>query len=117
MVLEVLGKNEITYKIPAKINAGVFRTYDIRGEVSEDSISRHLAYAVGLAFASEALSMNQAKIIVGRDGRLSADDITTALIAGLRDAGCDVIDIGQVPTPLVYFATHCLDTNSGCEIN
>ena len=52
-------------------------------------------------------------MIVGRDGRLSGPDLSSALIAGLMETGCEVKDIGCVPTPVLYFATHYLDTQTG----
>lgn len=105
-----------SYNIPNQVNRGVFRTYDIRGEVGDDSINPNLAYAIGLAIGSEAQACGQHKLCVGRDGRLSAPEIAPALIAGLLESGIDVIDIGRVPTPLLYFATHYLKTHSGVMV-
>jgi phosphomannomutase/phosphoglucomutase len=52
-------------------------------------------------------------VIVGRDGRLSGPALTRALIEGLMETGCGVKDIGCVPTPVLYFSTHYLDTQTG----
>lgn len=103
----------LSYSIPATINTSVFRAYDIRGPVEASGITVDLAYAIGLAVGSEARAHRRDTVIVGYDGRLSAPQLQPALVQGLVDSGCDVIDIGQVPTPLVYFATHHLDTDTG----
>ena len=115
-VLEVQENNSQQYTIPQSVNSSVFRTYDIRGPVGPEDINEDLAYAIGLAFGSEALSHQQSEVIVGRDGRLSANVITSALMSGIRATGCAVINIGQVPTPLVYFATHQLSTQTGVMV-
>jgi phosphomannomutase/phosphoglucomutase len=99
-----------------KIPAGVFRAYDIRGETGENGITPELAYYIGRAVASETLNLGGKEIIVGRDGRLSGPQLKQALVEGLCDSGCDVIDIGVVPTPLVYFATHRLSTRFGVMV-
>ena len=92
----------------AKIPKSIFRAYDIRGIVDK-TLTVDIVYNIGAAIGSEAEGLNQKKIVVGRDGRLSSPDLGDALIRGLRDSGRDIIDLGVVPTPLVYFATHFLD--------
>jgi len=106
----------MTYRIPENIPHEVFRTYDIRGEASETNISLGLAYAIGLALGSEAVERNIQTFVVGRDARLTGADLKIALMTGLRATGIDVIDIGVVPTPLVYFATHQLPVRSGVMV-
>src|SRR5690606_30140700 len=73
-------------------------------------------YEIGRAIGSEASARGQQSILEGRDGRLSSPDLAKALILGLRATGRDVIDIGRVPTPVVYFATHHLGANSGVMV-
>ncbi len=93
----------------------IFRAYDIRGVVGQtltESIARSIGQAVGTLVRERGLR----EVVVGRDGRLSSPRLGSALISGLRRAGCDVIDIGAVPTPLVYFATHHLQTGCGVAI-
>lgn len=90
----------------------LFRAYDIRG-VAFESLSEDLVYSIGLAVGSQAQSEQQSKVIVGRDGRLSGPRLSRALVQGLLQSGCDVIDIGQVTTPMLYFATHTLETQTG----
>lgn len=97
---------------PAEISAVIFRAYDIRGIVGEN-LDAAVVTEIGRAIGSEALSRQQQGIVVGRDGRNSGEELAEALIKGLRSTGCDVIDIGMVPTPLLYFATHFLETSSG----
>jgi len=97
------------------IDPAILRAYDIRGlvdqELTEDSVCQ-LGHAIG----STARAANQDTLVVGYDGRSSSPRLAKALQAGLRAAGCDVIDIGQVPTPVMYFATHHLGTQAGVAI-
>ena len=95
--------------------AHVFRAYDIRGIVGED-LTDELLMQIGQAFGSEAKLAGENTVIVGRDGRHSGVPFKQALIKGLTSAGVDVIDIGCVPTPLLYFATHHLNSQTGIII-
>ncbi|MFC1751259.1 phosphomannomutase/phosphoglucomutase [Pseudomonadota bacterium] len=97
------------------ISTSIFRAYDIRGVVG-DTLNADIAYEIGRAFGSEALNFGEQTIVVGRDGRLSSPELSEALIRGLCDVGRDVIDLGVVPTPQVYFATHYLSARSGVVI-
>lgn len=93
----------------------IFRAYDIRGVV-DDSLNDSVVELIGRALASEALSQNQKTICVGYDGRLSSVGYCEALVRGIVSTGADAIIIGQVPTPVLYFATHQLETGSGVMI-
>jgi len=93
----------------------IFRAYDIRG-ITTKNLTEDVVYWIGRAFAAESRSMNQERVAVGRDGRHSSAPLRDSLTRGLTEGGCDVIDIGQVPTPLLYFATHALDTGTGIMI-
>lgn len=95
-----------------EVPAGIFREYDIRGVVGE-ALTPAVLQLLGRAIGSEALSLGQPSIIVARDGRRSGPVLLEALVAGLRESGCDVLDIGMVPTPVLYFATHYLDLRTG----
>ncbi|MFA7386648.1 MAG: phosphomannomutase/phosphoglucomutase [Thiohalobacteraceae bacterium] len=95
-----------------EVDPAIFRAYDIRGVV-EQNLSADVVYEIGRAIGSEALSRGEQSVIVARDGRLSGPDLQTALVRGLRATGVHVKDIGQVPTPVLYFAAHTLDTRSG----
>lgn len=106
----------MTYRIPNVLPLQCFRTYDIRGAVCENNINEHIAYAIGLSVGSEALLIHQNKIIVACDVRLTGHSLKKALTTGLIETGCDVIDIGVGPTPLVYFATHFLPTKTGVMV-
>jgi phosphomannomutase/phosphoglucomutase len=104
------------YNVPTIIPNEVFRAYDIRGPVEATGLTADLSYAIGLAFASEAREKQQTVVAVGRDGRLSGPELTQALMRGICDAGIDILDIGMVPTPLLYFATNRLATTSGVMV-
>ncbi len=97
------------------IPASIFRAYDIRGIVG-DTLTADIVYDIGRAIGSEACEKGQQKIVVGRDGRLSGPELSAALIKGLTAVGCDVADVGQVPTPVLYFATEYLGTGSGAML-
>ncbi|MBT8421277.1 MAG: phosphomannomutase/phosphoglucomutase [Gammaproteobacteria bacterium] len=93
----------------------IFRAYDIRGIVGT-ALTDETAYEIGRATGSEAHEQGQQTLVVGRDGRLSGLALQSALIEGLRATGRDVIDIGQVATPVLYFATHQLGARSGIMV-
>lgn len=101
-----------TYKTVTAISPIIFRSYDIRGIVDE-SLTADAVYSIGRAIGSEAQARQQTKIILGYDGRLSSPQLSSALCQGLLSSGVDVIDIGAVPTPVLYFATHTLGISSG----
>lgn len=96
----------------AEVSKSIFRAYDIRGIVGE-SITPELIYTLGKAIGSAAQEQGEHTIITARDGRLSGPILMEALQQGLRESGCDVIDIGQVPSPVLYFATRYLNYRSG----
>ncbi len=99
-------------QVPAEdIAAEIFRAYDIRGVVGRD-LTPKVAALIGQAIGSVLQVQGLREIVVGRDGRLSGPDLTAGLIEGLRRAGCDVIDIGLAPTPVVYFASYHLRAGS-----
>ena len=90
----------------------IFKAYDIRGIVGK-TLTADLAQAIGQAIGSEALARGVQTVCIGRDGRLSGPTLAAELATGLRAAGVDVIDVGCVATPMLYFAAHQLGTLSG----
>jgi phosphomannomutase/phosphoglucomutase len=104
------------YSIPQQLPLDIFRTYDIRGEVSETSVNENIAFAIGLAMGTESLLVNQTEIIVACDARLTGASLKKALITGILETGCNVVDIGLGPTPMVYFATHFLPSRTGIMV-
>ena len=90
----------------------IFRAYDIRGIVG-DTLSAETAYWIGRAVGAESLAQGEPHVSVGRDGRLSGPELVAHLIKGLHDSGCHVSDIGLVPTPALYYATHVLPGKTG----
>ncbi len=108
-------QNEIEEEQQLKIDPVVFRAYDIRGIV-EGSLTEAAVYEIARAIGTMANEQGQQGIVVARDGRVSSPMLGEALIKGLRSTGRDVIDIGVVPTPVLYFATHHLETGSGIMI-
>ena len=99
-------------KINISINPEIFRAYDIRGVVGRD-LRPEIVEILGLAIGSEVKHQGENTVIVARDGRLSGAVFAESLKVGILRSGCDVIDIGAVPTPLLYFATHTLSYTSG----
>ena len=97
------------------LDPGIFRAYDIRG-ITRSNLTEDVCYWIGRAFAAEARRQNQQAAAIGRDGRLSSPGIALALGQGLVDGGMSVTDIGQVPTPVLYYATHALKTGTGIMI-
>ena len=99
----------------AELPPEIFKAYDIRGIVGK-TLTPATVERIGHAIGSEARARSVKTVVVGRDGRLSGPELAAALSRGLNAAGCDVIDIGRVPTPVLYFATHHLGTHSGVSI-
>ncbi len=97
------------------VERSIFRAYDIRGVVGR-TLTAEVARLIGQAIGSRMGESNLREIVVGRDGRHSGPELSAALADGLRAAGIDVIDIGAVPTPVVYFATYLLNTGSGVAV-
>ena len=89
-----------------------FKAYDIRGKVPED-LNTDLAYKVGRTFVKY---LNCKSVVIGHDVRKSSQEISTALADGLRENGCDVIDLGLCGTEMIYFATPHLDADGGVMI-
>ncbi|TKA92982.1 phosphomannomutase/phosphoglucomutase [Halopseudomonas bauzanensis] len=92
--------------------AEIFRAYDIRGVVGR-TLSPEYVYWLGRAIGSESLDAGQPRVAVARDGRLSGPELLEQLIRGLTDCGCQVVDLGMVPTPVLYYATHTTEATSG----
>lgn len=97
------------------VERSIFRAYDIRGVVDQ-SLTEDIARLIGQAVGSEIRERGLTECVVGRDGRLSGPRLAAALIDGLKSTGCDVIDIGAVPTPVLYFATYHLNAGSGVMV-
>ena len=85
-----------------KVTASNFKAYDIRGVVGK-TISPAFAEHLGRAFGTEALAAGEKAVAVGRDGRLSGPKLAAALIRGLVSTGLDVVDLGAVTTPMLYY--------------
>ncbi len=96
-----------------QINPSIFRAYDIRGIV-ETSLTPGVVTSIGRALAD--LYPHNRTVVVGRDGRLSSSTLKNYLVQGLQARGREVIDIGEVPTPVLYYATHELDTGAGIMV-
>jgi len=93
----------------------IFRACDVRGIVDE-TLTTDVAYLLGRSFGTHAQRQQQTRVIVGRDGRHSGARLGAALCRGLQESGCEVIDVGQVPTPVLYYATHALHCGTGIMI-
>ena len=89
------------------VSPSIFKAYDIRGVVPA-SLTEAVAEALGLAFGCAALAQGQTTVAVGRDGRLSGPALSAALMRGLVATGVNVIDVGPVTTPMLYFAASTL---------
>jgi len=96
-----------------KIDPFIFRAYDIRGVV-ETALTPATVALIGQALGT--LYPQSKTVVIGRDGRLSSETLAKQLATGLQAAGTNVIDIGEVPTPVLYYATHKLDTGAGVMV-
>ena len=103
------------YKICRDISKSIFRAYDIRGIV-DDSLTIDGVYTIALAIGSQAREQKQKDIIIGCDGRLSSPDFLDALSFGLQETGCNVINLGEITSPMLYYAISKMDPKSGVMI-
>ena len=98
------------------VSAGIFRQYDIRGIVGED-LTTEAAYAVGAAYATYVRHRGtNGAVVVGRDNRPSGKMLRDMLVRGLTEHGLSVVDIGVVPTPVMYWSLHHLQVIGGIQI-
>jgi len=96
-------------------NPSIFRAYDIRGIAYED-LSEDLVVSIGKALGTLILRRGLDGINIGRDGRLSSPDMFRWITEGITSTGCNVVDLGIIPTPLLYFSTHMLKYQNGVVI-
>ena len=97
------------------LSQSIFKAYDIRGIVGK-TLDIGIASQIGQAFGTAARIKGEHTVVIGRDGRLSGPDLAQALASGLQRAGLDVIDLSVVATPMLYFATHVLEAQSGIMV-
>ena len=97
------------------LSPSIFKAYDIRGIIGK-TLDAEVAHLIGQAFGSAAIAKGEKAVVIGRDGRLSGPDLISALAKGLQSTGVDVIDLGVVVTPMVYFGTNVLGAASGIMV-
>ena len=110
-----ISANYILTTILMNISSSIFKAYDIRGIV-ETELTPEIVKLIGKAIGSESIDKGERGVVVGRDGRLSGPELSESLISGLVESGCHVVNIGMVPSPLVYFATHTKGASSGVMV-
>ena len=93
----------------------IFKAYDIRGIVGK-TLTPAFVKTIGQAIGSEAMDRGQKDICIGFDGRLSGPELSQSLIKGILKTGINVINLGMVTTPMVYFSTFFLKTQSGVMV-
>nr|WP_315475777.1 phosphomannomutase/phosphoglucomutase [uncultured Undibacterium sp.] len=97
------------------LSKSIFKAYDIRGIINK-TLDAEVAYSIGQSFGSAALAKGEKTVVIGRDGRLSGPSLSAALAKGLQGTGINVIDLGVVATPMVYFGTNVLGATSGIMV-
>jgi len=97
------------------VNPGIFREYDIRGIVGKDILDEDVV-SIGKGFGSYLQAENRSSVVVGRDCRSSSDRYRDLLVEGLLTTGCDVLDIGVCPTPVLYFSLRHFKSQGGVII-
>ncbi|TPQ29284.1 phosphomannomutase/phosphoglucomutase [Methylomonas koyamae] len=112
---ELTPAAEVKPAKPAVKSGDIFKAYDIRGVVGRD-LTAETVRAIGLVLANEARQQQVRTIVLGRDGRLTSPELADAMAQGLTAGGCDVLDIGLVPTPLLYFVAHHSEGASGVMV-
>ncbi len=99
----------------AQLTPGIFKAYDIRG-ILDQTLDTTIARQIGQAFGTAVRARGESTVVIGRDGRLSGPSLSAALAQGLQSTGVEVIDIGMVATPVLYYATHVLNAQSGIMV-
>jgi len=97
------------------MNPGIFREYDIRGIAGSDILDQDVV-DIGKAYGTVLVRAGRKTASVGRDCRLTSDRFADLFIQGLVSTGCDVVDIGTCPTPVLYFSIHNLELGGGAMI-
>jgi len=97
------------------MNPSIFREYDIRGKCPDD-LNKETVYELGLSIGTYLRGNDASRTSVGRDCRLSSPELHDALLKGLTETGMDIVDLGMVPTPLLYFSIHHLNLDGGVQI-
>ena len=85
------------------MNPNIFREYDIRGR-APDELNQETIYRLGLSIGTYYHDLGTQKIALGRDCRLSSPGLREAILKGLIEAGMYVVNVGMIPTPLLYFS-------------
>lgn len=98
-----------------QVPRAVFRAYDIRGIIGQD-LDEHSFYSIGLALACYLQDLERQQIVLARDGRLTSPALALALKQGLLDSGIDVVDIGAVATPVMYYSIHTQGIDCGLMV-
>ena len=108
-------EEEVSVASKLKLSEEIFRAYDIRGIVGQ-TLDANIAMQIGQAIGSRAVETDATPVVIGRDGRPSGPDLTNGLIKGLTSTGCDVVDVGPVPTGALYYAAFELGCGSGVMV-
>lgn len=98
-----------------QVDSSIFKAYDIRGVVDK-TLTEDVARAVGRVLGSLAVEANESAFCVGRDGRLSGERLMNALVEGIASTGMKVLDVGAVPTPVLYYATKYFNCGTGVAV-
>jgi len=100
---------------PVELTSGIFRAYDIRG-VLDKTLDAGVARQIGQAVGTVTIERDAGPVVVARDGRISGPYLQQGMIEGILSTGCDVLDIGAVPTGVLYYATHEMAAGTGVMI-
>ena len=106
---------KLTLRGNLMLSEKIFREYDIRGIVDKD-LTDEVVYDIGRGYGSMCREEGISRFVVGGDCRLSTPRFIEAIIDGLRSTGGSVINVGIVPTPVLYFGLHNLDVQAGFMI-
>jgi phosphomannomutase/phosphoglucomutase len=98
-----------------QVDPAIFRAYDIRGIVGH-SLTERTVFLIGKAVGSLILDEGGQQFVMGRDGRFSSLSLANALCEGAQSVGCDIVDLGMIPTPLLYYGAHLDGDHSGVMI-
>ncbi len=115
IVASVTGENIVEKTQVKTATASIYKAYDIRG-IADKTLTKEMVFEIGKAVASEVKEKNIDTIVVGRDGRLSSESFAESLSQGIISTGVNVLDVGLVPSPLVYFVAQHTEGKSAIVI-
>src|SRR5204863_5755760 len=99
-----------------KPNPTMFREYDIRGRETPDQLNEEVLFLIGCAYGTFLRRRSITRLVAGRDSRATSAQFHKAMVAGIVSTGCEVLDVGMVTTPMLYWSQYHFKTLGGAVV-